>query len=458
MPKPFTSMDPTSSRPLGRQFLVFLLPLIFTNILQNLSMTINTIYVGQMLGVDAVAAVAVFMPVMFCLTSFVIGLAAGATVVVGQAYGAKDIDTLRRSVGTTLLVSLVLGVIIGAIGVLSADKILYALGTDEKIHALALPYFVTMLIGCPLIFSYLVFTSVLRGISDSVSPLLALFLTIAAGLLITPALIQGWFGLPKLGIMAPAVATLIGNAIAFLFLKYRLKKKQRLLQLDKALLSHLRIDFAMLKLVLKLGVPTGVQLITTALAGLVIIGLINRFGANATAAYGAIAQIVNYIQFPAISIAIAASIFAAQAIGANQVDQLRRITRTAQMFNLLITGGLITLGYLGSRYLMLLFITDPDVVIVAQALLHTSLWSILFFGTGAVFASIMRASGTVWIPMLINLSTLLVVELPLAYWLSNKIGLGGIWYAYAATFVCGGLLQWSYYHFVWKKQTIQKLI
>ncbi|KAA5621324.1 MATE family efflux transporter, partial [Pseudomonas aeruginosa] len=133
----------------------------------------------------------------------------------------------------------------------------------------------------------------------------------------------------------------------------------------------------------------------------VIVGLVNRFGAHATAAYGAVNQVLNYIQFPAISISIAASIFAAQAIGAGKSDLLARVTRTALGMNFLFTGALIALGYLFSKYFMALFITDPTVVVLGQQLLFIVLWAILFFGAGAIFASIMRASGTVTVPMLI---------------------------------------------------------
>ncbi len=115
------------------------------------------------------------------------------------------------------------------------------------------------------------------------------------------------------------------------------------------------------------------------MAGLVIVGLVNRFGAHATAAYGAVNQVLNYIQFPALSISIAASIFAAQAIGAGKSDLLARVTRTALGMNFLFTGVLIALGYLFSKYLMALFITDPTVVVLGQQLLFIVLWAILFF-------------------------------------------------------------------------------
>ncbi len=102
---------------LWKTFLVFLLPLIATNILQNLSGTINTVFVGQMMGVNAIAAVAVFFPILFCLMAFVIGLSAGSTVLVGQAWGAQNFEKVRSVVGSTLFMTLIGGSIIAALGV-----------------------------------------------------------------------------------------------------------------------------------------------------------------------------------------------------------------------------------------------------------------------------------------------------------------------------------------------------
>lgn len=107
---------------------------------------------------------------------------------------------------------------------------------------------------------------------------------------------------------------------------------------------------------------------------------------------------------------------------------------------------------------MALFITDPKVVILGQQLLFIVLWSILFFGASAIFASIMRASGTVTIPMLINILSIVLIELPAAYLFSQWWGLPGIWYGYALAFVCLCLMQGLYYQLVWKKKTVEALI
>ena len=455
MPQPQTLLN---QQKLWKTFLIFLLPLIATNILQNLSGTINTVFVGQMMGVNAIAAVAIFFPILFCLMAFVIGLSAGATVLVGQAWGAQNVEKVRCVVGSTLFMTLIGGTITALLGVVFAKHILLALGTDPDVMHLSLPNVQWMLAGSPLLFIYLIYTSILRGVGDSTTPLIASGMTILIGLLITPILIAGYFGFPKMGIVAPAIATITGYFAVLIFLAVYLNKKDHPLKPDRHLLGHIRHHPELSKIILRLGVPTGIQMITTSMAGLVIVGLVNRYGSHATAAYGAVNQVLNYIQFPALSISIAASIFAAQAIGAGKSDLLAKVTRTALTMNILITGGLVALAYLFSKYLMALFITDPEVVALGQQLLFIVLWSIIFFGASSIFASIMRASGSVTVPMLINIVVILAIEVPCAYLFSQWWGLKGVWYAYALAFVCLCVLQGLYYQLVWKKKTVIALI
>ena len=451
-------LSPIDEPGFWKVFLFFLLPLIATNILQNLSGTINTVFVGQMMGVNAIAAVAVFFPILFCLMAFVIGLSAGSTVLVGQAWGAQNLDKVRCVVGSTLFMTIIGGSFIAICGVLASEWILTALGTDPDVMHLSLPYVQWMLAGSPLLFIYIIYTSILRGVGDSITPLIALGMTSIIGLCTTPILIKGYFGFPQLGIIAPAIATAVGYIAVLLFLYVYLNKKDHPLKPDAELIKCIRFDAKLSKSILRLGVPTGIQMVTTSVAGLVIVGLVNRYGSNATAAYGAVNQVLNYIQFPALSISIAASIFAAQAIGAGKADSLARVTKTALGMNVVITGILVALGYLFSKYLMALFITDPNVVILGQQLLFIVLWSILFFGASAIFASIMRASGTVTMPMIINIVAIICIEVPFAYLFSSWWGLAGIWYGYALAFVSLCIMQGLYYQFVWKKKAIKVLI
>jgi putative MATE family efflux protein len=448
------------SRPLWQRFALFLVPLMASNILQALSGTINSIYVGQLIGVEALAATATFFPIMFFLMSFIIGLSAGSTILIGQAWGARNIDKVKQVAGTTLITTLALGLLVAIVGGIWTEQIITVLGAPDNIRPLAVGYARIVLLGMPAFFLFLVVTSVLRGVGDTVTPLFSLIMSMVVSLLVTPALILGWLGLPQLGVDAAAFAMIAGFLTVLVFLFTYMRARNMPLAPDGVLLAAmLKPDFKLLGLILKLGVPAGLQMVISSIAGIVVVGLVNRFGSDATAAYGALGQVMSYVQFPAMSIGIAASIFAAQAIGARQLQQLGAITRTALVLNLVITGGLIALAYLFSQHLVALFITDPEVIELTETLLHVVLWSILCFGGSVVFSGVMRASGTVYAPMLLSLACILCIELPGAIVLSQtSLGLTGIWVAYAASFTMMLVLQASWYHFVWKKKQIVALV
>jgi putative MATE family efflux protein len=452
-------MNPASTRPLWQRFSFFLLPLMASNILQALSGTFNSIFIGQMIGVEALASLATFFPILFFLISFIIGLSAGSTILIGQAWGARNIARVKQVTGTTLTTAFVLGLIVAIIGGIWIEDIMSVLGAPDNIRQTAVDYGRIMFLGMPGFFVFLIVTSIMRGVGDTITPLFSLILSMIVGVILTPALIAGWWGLPQLGVNAAAWAFIAGFVVVLIFLFFYMRARKLPLAPDRELIKDLKPDLGLLKLILKLGVPAGLQMVVASVAGIVIVGLVNRFGSNATAAYGALNQVLNYVQFPAMSIGIATSIFGAQAIGARRNDQLQAITRIALIANLLITGGLVLLAYLLSESLIGLFITDPEVIDLTQHLLHIVLWAIVPFGFGVVFSGMMRASGMVYAPMVISLAAILLIELPGALWLAQtSLGLSGIWVAYAASFTGMMLMQAAWYQFVWKKKKIVALV
>jgi Na+-driven multidrug efflux pump len=190
----------------------------------------------------------------------------------------------------------------------------------------------------------------------------------------------------------------------------------------------------------------------------VLLGLVNGFGSDATAAYGAVGQVMSYVQFPALSIAMTVSIFGAQAIGRGDARRIGAIVGTGLQMNLWLTGSLAVLGYLFSRILMGLFITDAAVLEQALRLLHIALWSTVLFGMATVFSGAMRSAGTVWAPLVISSFAILAVEVPSAIFLSRHIGIEGIWAAYPIAFCTMFLLQMSYYLLVWRRRAATRLI
>jgi putative MATE family efflux protein len=298
----------------------------------------------------------------------------------------------------------------------------------------------------------------MRGVGDTVTPLLALSVSAAIGLIMTPALIRGWLGLPRLGVTSAAWAGAISASITLTCLHVYLRWRAHALAFDAAFLRAMRPNGKLLRIVLRLGIPSALGMVTMSLAELVLLGLVNTYGSDATAAYGAVNQVLGLVQFPAISIAIAVSIFAAQAIGRGEAGLIGTIVRRGLEMNVLLTGGLVALVYLLSRMIVSFFITDAAVLALAQGLLHMVLWSAVFFGMATVFSAAMRASGTVWTPLAILIFAVVAIELPSAIILSRLVGIEGIWMAYPIAFCSMCLLQMAYYTLVWRRRSIQRLV
>jgi putative MATE family efflux protein len=432
--------------------------MMLSNILQALFGTINNVYLGQMIGVDALAAVSVFFPVMFFFIAFVMGLSSGATVLIGQAWGAGEPGKVRAVAGATLTIALLFATTIAVFGGLFSRPLLIALATPPDILEEASAYARIMMITMPLTFVFILLTAMLRGVGDTVTPLRALTISTVVGLAVTPAQIRGWLGLPRLGVASAAWAAATSSLLTLLWLAVHLRRRHHPLAFDAAFLRSMRLDGALLGKVLRLGVPSAVGMVVMSLAELVLLGLVNGFGSSATAAYGAVNQVMSYVQFPAFSIAVSVSIFGAQAIGRGNADRLGSIVRTGLLTNLVLTGGLVGLAYLFSRAIMSLFIIDAAVLDLAQGLLHIVLWSSVLFGMATVFSGMMRASGTVLMPLLISISVIAAIEIPAAVILSRAIGIEGVWAAYPITFAAMFILQMSYYMLVWRKRAIRRLI
>jgi Na+-driven multidrug efflux pump len=229
------------------------------------------------------------------------------------------------------------------------------------------------------------------------------------------------------------------------------------LTLDQALIHRLRVDWKIARAFLGIGAPAGVQLAMTALSEVAIVSLVNAFGSSATAAYGAFNQVVGYVLVPVQGVGIAATVFAAQAIGARQAGRIGMVTRTASLLSIIIGISAVGAVYLFAQDILSWFITDPVTQSIAWRGLLITLWSYVLLGAGNVLAGVMRSTGAVVWPAAISIGAIWLVELPTAYLLSRRIGIDGLWIGYPAGFVTALLAQWIYYEFIWRRRTRQFL-
>jgi putative MATE family efflux protein len=445
------------SKPIWRTMLVFLIPLMVANTLQSASATFTSIFLGRMIGVKALAAASSIFPMIFFLISFFIGISSASTVLIGQAYGAHDQPRLSRAAGTTLSFAVTFGAVVGILGLFLERPLLHLIGTPPDVFENTVAYARITFATLPVPFIYLAYTTFLRGIGDSRTPLIVLVASTAIGIVLTPFLIRGGLGVPALGIVAAPVSNVIATAVGLVGLLLYLERTDNPLAFGK-LRSYLGIDVPLLMTLVRIGIPSGVQMVMVSLSEIAVISFVNRFGSSATAAYGAVNQIVSYVQFPAISIGITSSIFGAQAIGAQRLDRLPKIVRAGVTLNYVIGGILIGTVYLLAHEILSLFVIDPSTLSIARGLLSITLWSYVIFGNTSVLSGLMRASGSVLWPTTLQICTIWGVEVPVAFWLSHgPLGLPGVWIAYPIAFTVALGLQSIYYFGFWRRRPIVAL-
>ncbi|MFA2764992.1 MATE family efflux transporter [Bacillus pacificus] len=450
----------SESKPIWKSMSMFLVPLLLSNVLQSVGQLFGMVVVGRWLGVNDLAAISAFFPLFFLLVSFVIGIGSGSSILIGQAFGAKNEDRLKAIVGTTLTFTFIIGVVLAIVGSIFAMDIMRLMGTPENIIEISVHYARILFISMPILFLYFAYTTFMRGTGDSKTPFYFLIVSTALNMILLPILIFGWLGAPKLDVYGAAYASVISTVITFIVMLVYLKKKNHPLQLDSTVRKYLRMDWGLLKLLLRLGIPASVNMILVSLSEIAVIAFVNCYGSDATAAYGVVNQVASYVQMPAVSLGITVSIFAAQSIGANQFDRLQKVVKAGIIMNYVIGGVLISLIYLFSRDILALFLTSQTTIEIAHSLVMITLWSYLIFGHAQIISATMRASGTVLWPTVIGVVSIWLVEVPVAYYLSyhTSLGIEGIWIGYPAAFIVSLILQYAYYKLSWQKKRITRLV
>lgn len=451
-------MEATGQKEMSKAMLLFLGPLVISNALESASTTISSILLGRLIGIQALAVVSAFFPVFFFLISFVIGAGSGSSILIGQSHGAGDQDKLKTVMGTTLTFTFILGLVLAIIGHFAAAPLLRLIGTPADILADSIVFSQGMFWGLPVIFLYAVYTTFLRGVGDSKTPMYFLIISIVLSVLLTVPLVMGWGRLPPLGVVGSAYATIVADGICLFMLLLYLVKSDHPLRFEFGMLHYLRLNKEILKLLLKLGIPSSIQMLFISLSEIAVVSLVNQYGSTATAAYGAVNQVISYVEMPVISLGIAVSIFGAQSIGAGEGDKLKKVIRAGFLLNIIVGGSLILLTYFFAREVLSLFLADEKTLATAHALLLLTLWGYPFLGNIMVLSGVMRSSGDVLWPTVITIGSIWGIFVPAAYYLSGYYGLAGIWIAYPIEFFCGMLLEYAYYRMIWQKKLHNRLV
>ncbi|MFP3125958.1 MATE family efflux transporter [Ectobacillus funiculus] len=444
----------------AKPMIAFLIPVIFASILQSLGQVFGIIVVGQTLGVNSLAAISAFFPLLFFLVSFVIGIGSGSSILVGQTYGGGDIKKMKEVVGVTLAFTMIISIAVALIGGLFTEDILKWMRTPENILIESAEYARILFVTLPITFLYMCYTTFMRGVGDSKTPFYFLLISIILNIALLPILIFGWLGLPEFGLNGAAYAAVLANFITFVILLVHLHKRNHVLKLDSIILKHLHLKGSVLKTLLKLAIPTSISMVSIALSEIAVISFVNDYGSNATAAYGIVNQIASYVQIPAMSISIAISVYVAQAVGSGNISNIKHITKIAITLNYLLGGILILILYLIPNPILGIFLDNSDTINLAKDLIIISFWSYVILGHTQAISATMRATGTVLWPTIFTVTSILLIEIPAAYSLSHftTLGINGIWLAYPIAFIVNFLAQSTFHQFFWKKKSLKTLI
>lgn len=434
--------------PIARTLAAFALPVLGANVLQSLNGSINAIWIGNLLGEAALTATSNANLVLFLLLGAVFGVSMAATILIGQALGARDVERAKCVVGTGATFFLAVSTLLAVAGWALTPAILRLLDTPAEAMLLASAYLRVIFIAVPVMNAFAFAMAVLRGAGDSRTPFGFMALSVALDVVLNPLLIRGAGPLPALGIAGSAAATLVAQVVSFAALLALLRARRHPLLPRRHELGHFRPQPKLLRAIVTKGVPMGLQMIVISLAALVMMGLVNDFGVQTAAAYGVAAQLWTYVQMPALAIGAAVSSMAAQNVGAGRWDRVERIARAGVMFNLALTGMLVLLLYVAERPALSLFLPDDSGAIGTAV--HINLigsWSFILFGVTIVLFGVVRATGAVTPPLFILCVSLLAVRIPFAAALKDSWGADAIWWSFPLGSAMSMVLAVAYYRF-----------
>jgi putative MATE family efflux protein len=434
-----------------RHLVAFSVPMLIGSAMQNAYSLVNAIWVGKGIGSDALAVVTVSFPIFFVLMAAAGGLTQAASILVAQRFGAKDLPGMKRIINNSVTLTAVASISCAGIGHLLSERLLILMKTPPEIIDAAVKYQNIYLWTIPFTFGLFLISSVLRGVGDSKTPLLFQAVALAGAAILDPFLIFGWLGLPKLGLNGTAWATILAQGGALLALVWYLEHKQHIARPDY---GDLRPDWQSTKLSIQIGIPSMIQQAQISLGMIVLMSLVNGFGKDAAAAFGAAMRIDQFAFMPAMTIGMAVTTLAGQNIGAGRFDRVKE----SFWWGVAVSAGFTLLATIPAvffpHWILHIFVDEGPVMkygceylqIVGPGYLVFAVW---FTGVGVI-----NGAGDTMATTLISIVNLWLVRLPLAAHLSSMLqNIKGIWYAMIFSFACGMLCSLVYFFSgCWKRK------
>ena len=433
--------------PIARLLLSFSIPLFFGNLFQQFYSMVDTIVVGRFVGVEALAAVGSTSGFSFMVVGFAQGLTAGFSVIISQRFGARDMDAMRKSYAMSIIGSLLMSVMIAVLFCVISLPLLRIINTPENIIADANSYISIIYAGIGTAVFYNLFSSILRAVGDSRSPVVFLLLSSVLNIVLDLFFVI----VVPLGCSGVAIATIIAQGISaivsFIYIKvrfpmFRLRKEDW--EFDPKLLIRL----------MRIGIPGAVQFSVCAVGVIIVQAAINGFGSDTVAAYSVGGKIENLITqfFPAIGMGL--STFAGQNLGAGNFGRIRKGFRTA--FIIMAAGAAVSM--IAARLLAVPFsylfmdsrTASGEILSETVQYVNTVAWFFIPLGMIYLYRTGCQGLGSGIIPMFSSV-TELIFRIIAAFTLPIAFGYTGICFASPAAWMAAGFaLPFCYFYLIRK--------
>ncbi len=422
----------------------FSLPMLMGNMIQSGYSLINMIWVGHIVGAAGLGATAVSFPIMFILIGIAAGVSMATAVLVAQFYGAKKLDQLKMVVDNSVCLQLTLSIVLTTGMILSTNFLLKLMDTPPEIFPMASSYLKISLSGIILLYMMFTISQILRGLGDSVRPLIFMGTGIILNAILDPFLIIGIFPFPKLGLNGAALASVISQAVSLTIALTYLNRKSHLVAIH---LRRLRFDRHITWLIARIGFPSTIEQCLISVGSAFVTKYVNFFGPSAIAAFGAGSRIDMVAMMPAIAIGMAATALTGQNLGARKPERVKEVFKWALLLGTMISGFVAVFAFTFPRLILSMFTHSEPVLAIGIQYLRTVAPCYFLFAMIFVSMGVVNGAGQTIIPMLLTLISLWAVRVPLAWYLSQNTSLKvrGIWIAMAAGFMVTATIGFLYY-------------
>ncbi|MGI6260754.1 MAG: MATE family efflux transporter [Acutalibacteraceae bacterium] len=417
----------------------FALPVFWGNLFQQLYNVVDSLVVGNYLGSDALAAVGSSGSLIFLLVGLFSGIFVGAGVVIARYYGARDSERVARAIHATVAFALTAGAVLTAAGIFLTPQILRLMDTPNSVLPNSILYFRIYFAGIMSVVLYNTASGIFQAVGDSRHPLYYLIISSALNV----ALDLLFVAVFRWGIGGAALATVISQSVsAFLgfFRLCRIKTEYRIVP------GKIRFHSDMLKQVLQMGIPSGLQNSVIALANLVVQSSINTFGAKAVAGCGAYAKIEGFGFLPITSFALALTTFIGQNLGAGERERAKKGARFGILTCIVLAELVGVTIFLLAPYLVSAFNDDPEVIAFGALQAHTVTLFYFLLAFSHCIAGILRGAGKSIVPMIVMLVCWCVIRIAYITLIARSTGqIQFIFWAYPFTWSLSSVCFLIYY-------------